>query len=284
MQLHATEPFLAPPSLRALATMVFKALAKARFAKVESLVAFAGPLGVDIGHIVAWVASGLLHRAAVELDAVTGEKTSYLAVTPKGAKELVGVETAEVEGVSAARLRRSSQKRLHDVGVGEVALAVMAAHRDGLLDLAVVETDDKRFATSAVLAEPGKAPKRIALQADLFVAYRRGDELAAILVEVDRGTISVQKMTEKYQGYLAWRRDGGPQRDFGLKAVRVVTVVPNDARLEKLHAAALAANAGKKSGFLAFVLESDVTVRQPERLFEPVARRLGDEVRTPLFP
>ncbi|MCC6528480.1 MAG: replication-relaxation family protein [Polyangiaceae bacterium] len=284
MPLHTTEPFLAPPELRALAVKVFKALAKARFVKIESLLAFAGPLGLDLEHIVGWVASGLLHRASVERDAVTGEKTSYLAVTPKGAKELNRVETAEVEGVSAARLRRTSQKRLHDVGVGEAALTFLAAGRDHGLDLAVVETDEKRFGTSAVLADPGKPPKRVALQADLFVAYRRDGELAALLVEVDRGTISVAKMAEKYAGYLAWRRDGGPQRNFGLKALRVVTIVPDEHRLEKLHAAALKANDGRQSGFLLFLVESDVSVRDAARLFEPVARRLGDDGMTPLFP
>lgn len=284
MQLHATEPFLASPDVRPLAATVFKALAKARFAKVDSLIAFAGASGLTREQVDGWVASGLMHRATVETDAVSGEKATYLAVTPKGAKELARVETATVEGVSAARLRRSSQKRLHDVSVGEAALAFMAAGRDDLLDLALVETDEKRFATSVVLAEPGTAPKRVALQADLFVAYRRDGELAALLVEVDRGTISVLKMTEKYAGYLAWRREGGPMRDFGVKAVRVVTIAPNERRVDKLHASALEANHGKQSGFLLFLAEADVRAAHPDRLFEPVARRLGDDGMTRLFP
>lgn len=285
MLLAATEPFLAPPDLRPLAKEVFTAIARARFASVRSLLAFAGPIGLTVEHIEAWVRAGLLHRSVATTDPISGAEVAYVALTSMGARELARTTTARVDSVSAARLKRSSQKRAHDVGVGDFALTALCLARDHGLELLGIETDDKKFATSIVLAGPGQPPRRVALQADLYLAYERGLGPAGLLVEIDRGTISVEKMQEKYRGYLAWWRSGGPERDFGLKALRVLTVVPDLRRLEKLHDAAREANDGRRSGFLIFLLDEDVTPKDPARLLQPVVRQLGErEAHIPLFP
>jgi hypothetical protein len=284
MRLAAVEPLLAPPDLRPLAEEVMIAIARARFASVPSLLAFSGPSGLTEELVDAWVRAGLLHRSMATLDPISGKDIAYVVLTSAGARELTGRSLGHVEGVSAARLKRSSQKRAHDVAVGDFALSILALARDHSLDLLGLETDDKKFATSVVLANPGEAPRRIALQADLFLAHRRASGSAGLLVEMDRGTISVEKMAEKYRGYLAWWRSGGPERDFGLKAMRVLTVVPDERRLAKLHDTALEVNEGRHSGFLAFLLATHASPTDPHRLMEPVVRPLGeDRSLIPLF-
>jgi hypothetical protein len=284
LPLAAVERFNTPPDLRPLARTVFTAIAAARFTTVPSLLAYAGPSGLTVELLDAWSASGLLHRGLVRLDPLSPVDTPYVALTTRGAHELGGTTLGTVTGISGARLKRSSQKRAHDVAVGDLALTLLALARDGRIDLAGLEADDAKFATSVVLAEPGDAPRHVALQADLYAVVRGADGPVGVLWEVDRGTVSVERMALKYRGYLAWRRTGGPERDFGLRALRVVTIAPEARRLDRLLVAAADANDGHRSGFLLFVSQDDVTPRDADRLLEPVARRLGDRTdRIPLF-
>jgi hypothetical protein len=284
MRLAATEPLFAPPDLRPLALEVFTAISRARFASIPSLLAFAGASGLTEELVETWLAAGLLHLGVAVTDPIRGTQLRYVAITAMGARELARTTIARIEGVSAARLKRSSQKRAHDVAVGDFALTVLALARDHGLELLGVETDDKKFATSIVLARPGEAPRRVALQADLYLAVSRPTGPTGLLVEIDRGTISPERMGEKYRGYLAWSRAGGPERDFSLKALRVLTVVPDDRRMEKLHAAALEANEGRRSGFLVFLKAEDASPREPLRLMEPIVRLTGEDgAHIPLF-
>jgi hypothetical protein len=275
----------APPELRALAEDVFTSVGRARFVSTASLMQYAGPDGLTRELLDAWCKVGLLHRAAVQPDPLKPDAIEYLALTTEGARTIEAATGRAATGMTPARLKRSSQKRAHDLFVGELALAVIALAKDGRVDLVGVETDDRKLANAIYLASPGKAPERIVLQPDALVVTNgpRGKE--ALLVEVDRGSIAPGKMQDRYRGYLAWHRSDGPQRHYGIKALRVLTLVPTMARLERLHRAALEANGDKRSGFLAFGLQSDVTVATAERLLGPIVRPLGADanVLVPAF-
>ncbi len=282
--LAAAEPLLTPPDLRPLAQAALSTIATVGFAAVSSLMALLGSSGLTTELLETWARAGFLHMGTVELEPLSGKQVPYVALTTKGARELNATRIPQVEGVSPARLKRSSQKRAHDVAVGEVALAVLALADAKKIELAGLETDDKKFATSVVLAGAGAPPTRIALQADCYLVSKTPRGPSALLVEVDRGTISVKKMAEKYAGYLHWRREAGPERDFGLRALRVLTVVPDDRRLEKLHEAALLANGRRPSRFILFMRQADATAHEPARLLEPVCKELGGgSGHVPLF-
>jgi hypothetical protein len=261
-------------------------LSRVGFATVDALLAHAGSLGLTPEVLDRWCESKLLHRAKVMADPISGAEAVYVALAPAGARLLANLAGHAVHAVSAARLRRSSQKRRHDLAVGDLALAVMTLARDGRIDLLGVETDDRKLATTITMSDPGRAARRVALQADALVLARGEKGSAALLVEVDRGTISIAKMAEKYAAYLAWHRQRGPERDFSVKALRVATIAPDERRLGKLHDAALKANGGKRSGFLLFALQGDVSPMHAERLLAPIARTLGpkDSPRVPLLP
>lgn len=282
MPLHAASPFYASPDLRRFAEEVLATLGRVRFACATSLVAFAAPLGIFREHVAGWVRAGLVFEGTVKLDPLGTTEATYLALTAKGARELRLAGHA-VSAVSPSRLLRSSQKRAHDVAVGETALAVLCLARHDGLDLVGLQVDDPRFATSVVTEGEDKGPTRVALQADVLFAVREAGRPRAYLVEVDRGTISAERMREKYAAYLEWQRGGGPESDYSFRALRVLTVAPDARRLARLEAAALEANEGRRTGFLLFAEQKDFTPSDAGRLYQPVVRALGSPVHHGLF-
>jgi hypothetical protein len=166
---------------------------------------------------------------------------------------------------------------MHDLLVGEAALSVIALAKEGAIQLVGVETDDRKLATVVHVADLGKEPERIVLQPDALIVTvgQRGNE--ALLLEIDRGTTAPVRMQTRYRGMLAWQREGGPVRTFGTKSLRVVTLVPTTARLERLRQAALQANGGRRTGFLLFGLLDNYTVFTRERWLESSALPVGDD-------
>lgn len=285
MQPHATEPLCTPRDLRPVAERVLIALARSRFVRVESLLAFARRLGLAPDLLDLWHAAGLVYRGLFRDDPVSGITAPFVALTRAGAKALATATGHTLDGISTARLKSSSQKRAHDVGVGELALSVLSLAEDGRIELRGLETDDRKLGTTVAVQDGKLGVRSVGLQPDALVIVRGERGPVALVVEVDRGTTSVSRLRQKFLAYFAWRAAKGPERDYSVKALRVLTIVPNARRLEKLRAAALAANGGKRSGFLLFTLAPDVTAAQPERLFEPIALRLDatEDARVPVF-
>jgi hypothetical protein len=281
----ATTPFNTPPELRALAEDVLTTVSRVRFVTVSSLMAYAGPDGLSLDLLDVWCRAGLLHRGLVRPDPLRADEIQYLALTTAGARALYAVSGRRVEGTTSARLRRSSQKRMHDVLVGETTLAVLALGKEGRVDVVGIETDDRKMATVVHVSELGKEPERIVLQPDALIVTEGPRGREALLVEVDRSTTAPQRMQIRYRGYLAWHREGGPERDFGVRGLRVVTLVPTESRLMTLHDAALDANAARISKFLVFGLLEDFSIFTAERWLECAARSLGDTAgpRVPLL-
>lgn len=285
MKLLANEAFFAPQDKRAVAEESFRALASARFARESQLLAFAGPLGLDRELLEAWIASGLIHRATVRLDVISGPDEPYLALTRQGAR-ILGAETGyTVEAVSPSSLKRASQKRAHDVVVGDIALAVLALERDRNIELMGIETDTRKLAMLHTTVPAGRDAERIHLVPDAYLLTRGPRGLVGLLVEVDRGTVSVARMRKKYAGYLSWKREGGPLRDLGVSAVRVLTTAPAKAREKRLLGAALGANEGRRSGLMLFTLEEHLSASHPGRMQERIAIPTGatDDQRVPIF-
>lgn len=285
MPLVATQPLLVAREHHECAVRTLRTLARLRFVTRGSLLAWAGPLGLPADAIEGWIAAGLVHEGRVRLDPLVSEDTPYLALAPAGARAIASASGVQVEPVSRSRMKRTPQKRAHDIYVGETALTAIAAADDGLVDLIGVETDDRKLTLRVVLDEPGSTPEVVTLRPDALVVVRDGDHRSALLVEVDRGTISPKSMQRRYAAYLEWQRAGGAGRDFGTKALRVLTLAPTESRLKALHDAALASRSGRPCGFFLFALQDDVTPVLPERLIQPIALQLGsDGQRVPIFP
>ncbi len=279
--LVATAPLFAPEPERSGAVETLAALMRARLAFRDDLLAFGAPLGFTEALLRTWIGTGLVQCGTSVIDAARGTTAEVLAPTPKGARELGATTGQAWKGLSSSRFRRSGRKLAHDATVGQVALAVMAAARTESLDVRGVETDDHVLAQSAFVSDERGHPTRVPLQADAYVLTHDGQTLRGLLVEVDRGTTAATRLADKFRGYAEWSHQSGPERAFGIKAMRVVTVVPDERRLERLRQVALAA-VGRPSAMFLFALASDVTPREPERLLGPIAMTLA-RTTEPLF-
>ena len=279
--LAAARPLAVPAEHECLAREVLTSLAIVRIATAGSLLDAFASSGLTEELLDTWCAAGLLMKRNA-FDDLTAHALSCISLGRAGARSLA-MATGRV--IPAPKRVASTRKTAHDAEVGDTGLAILALARAGHIRLRGVEFDDKRIGTSIATAIPGVGPKRIALQADAYVVRDTSEGPVGLLIEIDRGTTSVKRLAEKYAGYLAWKDQGGPIRDFGVKAMRVVTIAPQKRRSRALHDAALAANYGKRSGFLLFLEREAIDVREPSKLLLPVARPLGNapDARVPLF-
>lgn len=286
MSIHATTPLNVDPDERSVATYALTVLARCRYVTKASFMVGMGLLGLRPDLINDWTKSEIVFEGQVRLDHLKGDEQSYLALTTRGARALAAATGVHVEGRSLQRLKRPNQKLAHDICTGELSLAVMTLAKDGFIDLVGVETDDKKLAFSTVVSEPDAAPERVTLRPDAMVAAKSAYGTMGYLIETDRGTVQLKTMMRRYRAYLAWAKDGGPFRDFSIKALRVLTVASSAARMKALMETALESNHGKPSGFLVFALQDYLTVQNSQWWLGPVAHALGTvpESRIPLLP
>lgn len=276
MKLAAAEPLYAAAPDRTGAVETLDALVHARIAFRDDLAGFGLRAGFTPDVIDTWIKTGLVHHATAIVDATNGKTKEILAPSLLGARELAHATGRAAKGLSSGRFKRSGRKLVHDATVGSVALTVLAAAREGLLALRGVETDDKVLGTSAVVQDERGAATRVPLQPDAYVLTENEAVLRGLLVEVDRGTTAAKRLGVKFRAYAAWAH-GGPERTFGVKAMRVVTLVPDVRRLERLREVALEA-VGRPSAMFLFALSSSVDPRDPEKLFAPIARNLSNAI------
>lgn len=161
--------------------------------------------------------------------------------------------------------RRSSLTVAHDVLRNDVGVVLQLLDRQGLLQLLAWETARSRLNDAVWLVVRGKA-ERVALVADALAMVDLGDGPTTLLIETDRGTVSTKRMTLRYRGYQSWWQDGGPLRRFGSKRLRILTLVPDEARLDELRIAALKATDGRGSGLFWFGLQA-VAAPDTPRMF-----------------
>jgi hypothetical protein len=280
---HAT-PLAVAPELEHHAAAALHALEVVRFAPQADLLAAFGSDGLTASTVDTWVAAGIVHRGRVVADPVNATELAYLAVTVAGARALATVSGKPATGIRPSTLRRSTATRSHEVAKGAVALAFLALEREGRVSLIGIQADDKKLAMSVTM-KIAKGTERVGLQPDLLVVIRRDRGNVGLIFEVDRGTVSAPtRMGAKYRAYLAWKAAAGPLRDLGLRAVRIVTVVPTDRRLTRLHDVALEATRGKRSGFLTFAHQERFSSLAPAMLLAPIARITapGEATNVPL--
>ncbi|MEK7384527.1 MAG: hypothetical protein AAB262_14750, partial [Elusimicrobiota bacterium] len=121
----------------------------------------------------------------------------------------------------------------------------------------------------AVTVLRGTKAERIPLVADALAIVDAGGGPTALLVEIDMGTVSLARMRTKYEGYVAWRRLGGPERRFGTKSLRVLTIATHATRMARLRAAAAEVAGSEAPGFLWFATANVLDVDAPEKLLAP---------------
>lgn len=187
-------------------------------------------------------------------------------------------------GPSAPDARpRSAFTLAHDLARNDLALVLERLDETGALRLTRFETARAKIAESVVVSRGG-VPERIALVADALAVFDVGGVASALLVEIDRGTVSVARMRRKFAGYAAWHATGGPAQRFGIRGMRIATIAKGPQRVERLRRAAREATEGRGGGLFWFLDQAQVDLQAPERLLGAAWQTATDDGPLRLFP
>lgn len=197
------------------------------------------------------------------LSAATGSTAYALAL--RGARLLAELTGDEPVPVGRAR---SAAMLDHELLKNDLAVVLQLLGAQDAIELLGWKTARAEIADAVVLVR-GKVRERVALVADALAVIATPMGPTALLVEIDMGTVPVARMRTKYEGYAAWWRGGGPERRFGTKSLRVLTIAKHEARTARLRAAAAEGVGSDAHGLLWFASADVLDPDAPEKLFAP---------------
>jgi hypothetical protein len=230
----------------------------------------AGRLALDhdlVEHtLVALADDGLLR--ALRLPEHPGTSARIVYALARG-----GAELLHAAGRSLAQtpsIRHTTHHLAHEAEKADLGLALERLADDGTLRLLRFETRAAALADATLVLARGYL-RRVPLVADALAVVETVGRVAALLVEHDRATVPIRRMRTQYAGFVTWWKCGGPEKRFGIRSLRVLTVCPTPARLRALRAAAILVAGTGGTRFLWFVLAEHVNPARPHALFEPHA-------------
>ena len=187
------------------------------------------------------------------------------ALAARGAKLLA--ELTGNDPPTVARARGTSMVS-HELLKNDLACVLTLLDAEGALKLLRWETARDALADAVHVAHGSKV-ERIPLVADALAVVDAGAGPTALLVEIDMSTVSTTRMRTKYAGYLAWFRGSGPERRFGTKSLRVLTIANHPSRMTRLREAAAEVAGSEAPGFLWFATSEVLDVDEPSKLLAP---------------
>lgn len=196
------------------------------------------------------------------LRAATGSTAYALAV--RGAR--LRAELTGDEPVPIGRTRGAAMLD-HELVKNDLAVVLQLLASKGTIDLLRWETARDVLADAVHLMR-GARGERVALVADALAVVATPTGPTALLVEIDMGTVAASRMARKFEGYAAWWRGDGPERRFGLRSLRVVTIAKHEARAARLRAAAAEVVGTDAQGVFWFATADVLDPDAPERLLE----------------
>lgn len=247
---------------------VFALLAALRFVAADDLAL----AGADPAEANDALADKLVFRLAMKRRLTDETATNVLALRRDGAKELaraMDVEPTSVPYSTKTTCKRSAMFLDHELAVSRFALLLARSLRRGVAPASLLsfETDADRLADAVHVTHDAKHLGRQPLVADALAVVGTPRGVEGLLIEIDRGTERPGYMARKYAGYLAWWKEGGPERKFSVKAMRLLTIAPGAIRTERLREACAEATEKRAAGLFWFAAENDLA---RERLLAPV--------------
>lgn len=91
---------------------------------------------------------------------------------------------------------------------------------------------------SAMITLGGRREFRVPMVPDGVAVVRMNGSCEVLAIEIDCGTVPVERMWRRYRGYWKWWRMGGPTKRYGAVPYRVLTLAPDVRRLAALQKAA----------------------------------------------
>lgn len=252
-----------------------QALATYRFLTVAQLAALVDVPATEVVPVVeALAVDGVLVALDPTRQVTESEGVPAYALTRAGARQLALV--SESARVDVPDRRKSLLMLGHDLARNTFGVVLHVLSRRGRLPLLRFETARARIADAAHVLVRGRVV-RVPLVADAYAVLGPADHPTALLVEVDRGTVSAKRMRQKFLGYYRWWYEHGPSRRFGLQSLRVVTLANTTARMQRLRVIAREATEGRAPGLFWFGTEAMVSLDAPETFLMPTWTTAGDD-------
>ena len=194
-----------------------------------------------------------------------GSGSIAYALALRGARLL-----AELTGDEPVPVGRAKNVAMldHELVKNDLAVVLQLLDAKGEIELVRWETARDALADAVHLVRASRS-ERVALVADALAVIATPTGPSALLVEVDMGTVPLTRMRRKYEAYAAWWRGHGPERRFGVRALRVLTIANHDTRLARLRAAAGEVAGSGAHGLFWFAGADALDVLEPAKLLAP---------------
>ncbi len=168
----------------------------------------------------------------------------------------------------------------HTLAINDVRVAVTLACRAHQYDLLEWRSEaDLKSSYDRVMIQEAKGRKaQVSLIPDSFFVVQTPQGKAPTFLEVDRGTETTSRFQTKIRAYQAYVQNGGYEKSFGYKNVRVLTIAFNPKRLQNLMTVTLEAGGRERYWF---GLQSELTAQS---IFDrPIWQLAGQMLPRTLF-
>lgn len=210
-----------------------------------------------------------LYQAAVSDDPHT---QLVYALSRAGAKWLALRHDGVVPEHLSASNTRSGLYLTHTLHRNDVAISLelLARSELALTRLHWTHAPDEVRASAPVRI--GRDEETIGIVPDGVFTARWQGVTSANAVEVDMGTVSLERMKTRYAAYHSWWRRGGPAGRYGSVPYRVLTITTTERRLAALRRVAAVAGPGQTggSGLFWFALLTVANPAEPDAWLRPV--------------
>lgn len=125
---------------------------------------------------------------------------------------------------------------------------------------------------SARITLGGRREYRVPMVPDGVAQVRMKGACEVFAIEVDCGTVPIERMWRRYRGYWKWWRTGGTAARYGPVPYRVLTLAPDPKRLDALRrAAARAPESGHQGSQLFWFAPLSISdPATPAAILEPI--------------
>lgn len=217
--------------------------------------------------------SGLAHRVFVPARPYDRKTHTIYALSKAGAQVLGRTRHVPSPVHLSDRERRSALFLDHTLRRNDVRICLeLLAREDPGFQLLTWRQRPEDIRSEATIRW-GRRTERVPIIPDGYFAVRLGRDVQAFAVEIDMGTVSVERMEKRYRAYWKWHRSGGHRLRYGRAPLRVLTLTTTDAHLKALRDAAARApetTASSGSGLFWFTRLDSADIELPETLLSPV--------------
>lgn len=188
------------------------------------------------------VAARLAVPVFVPVRPYSRESQTVYALGAKGARLLTPRHNGLRPRHLTAREQRSGLFLDHTLRRNDVRIALdllQIARKDFTLHAWQQNPDSVR--ASALVRVGSRSEFRVAVVPDGVALVGMAGEHQVLAVEIDMGTVPLQRMWRRYRAYWKWWRVGGARARYGPVPYRVLTLAPDARRLEALRKVAIRA-------------------------------------------